>query len=162
MRYSTWQIALILLVAALGVVFTLPNFIGRTTLEKLPDWLPKRQITLGLDLQGGSYLLLEVDTNALVKDKLDNLVGDIRAKLRQARIGYRGLGVQGDTALVTLTDPKQLRCRSGPAQGHQPMMPAAGFGGHERTAVRHRDLARAARSRSSSTIRRAPSWLARR
>ncbi len=128
MRYSTWQIALILLVAALGVVFTLPNFIGRTTLEKLPDWLPKRQITLGLDLQGGSYLLLEVDTNALVKDKLDNLVGDIRAKLRKARIGYRGLGVQGDTALVTLTDPKQSDAALAQLKDINPLMPAAGFG----------------------------------
>jgi protein-export membrane protein SecD len=128
MRYSTWQIALILLVAAFGVIFTLPNFIGRTTLERLPDWVPKRQITLGLDLQGGSYLLLEVDTNTLVKDKLDSLVGDIRAKLRQERIGYRGLGVQGDAVLVTLTDPAQNDAALSQLKELNPVMTAVGFG----------------------------------
>ncbi len=128
MRYSTWQIWLILLVAALGVVFTLPNFFSQSFLGKLPDWLPKRQITLGLDLQGGSHLLLEVDTNALVKDKLDALVGDIRLKLRQARIGYRGLGVQGEQVVLTLTEPGQADEALRQLRDLNPVVAATGFG----------------------------------
>ena len=72
-------------------------------MRRLPDWLPHDQINLGLDLQGGSHLLLEVDIRAVVEERLETLVDDIRSILR--RIGYRGLGVRGDAATLILTDP---------------------------------------------------------
>ncbi len=43
----------------------------------------------------------------MFKERLESMVGDVRAGLRAARIGYRGLGVQGDTSSLTLTDPAQ-------------------------------------------------------
>jgi preprotein translocase subunit SecD len=73
-------------------------------MERMPDWLPHEQINLGLDLQGGSHLLLEVDLAAVVEERLNSLVDDVRGTLRSERIGYRGLGVRGGAATFTLTD----------------------------------------------------------
>jgi preprotein translocase subunit SecD len=105
LRFPAWKIAVILGVCLLGVVLSLPNLFPREQMQRLPDWLPHEQINLGLDLQGGSHLLLEVDIQAVVKERLETLLDDIRSILRPARIGYRGLGVRGDAATLTLTDP---------------------------------------------------------
>ena len=60
-----------------------------------------------MDLQGGSYLLLEVDVAPVYRERLETMVGDVRGALRSARIGYRGLSVQGDSVALTLTDVAQ-------------------------------------------------------
>jgi preprotein translocase subunit SecD len=105
LRFPGWKIALILGVCLVGLVLSLPNLFPREQMQRLPDWLPHEQINLGLDLQGGSHLLLEVDIRAVVEERLETLVDDIRSILRPERIGYRGLGVRGDAATLTLTDP---------------------------------------------------------
>ena len=105
LRFPSWKIALILGICLVGFVLSLPNLFPREQMQRLPDWLPHDQINLGLDLQGGSHLLLEVDIRAVVEERLETLVDDIRSILRPARIGYRGLGVRGDAATFTLTDP---------------------------------------------------------
>ncbi len=64
---------------------------------------------LGLDLQGGSYLLLEVDSNYVKKDKLDQVRDDVRRTLREAKIGYTGLAVAGDTVEVRITKDTELQ-----------------------------------------------------
>jgi protein-export membrane protein SecD len=62
-------------------------------------------VSLGLDLQGGSYLLLQVELDQAQKDKAEAMIGDIRTAFRKAHIGYTDLGVQGDTITVKVTDP---------------------------------------------------------
>ncbi len=57
--------------------------------DAMPGWLPKKAMTLGLDLQGGSHILMQVDRKALIADKQAVLEDDIRAVLRDAKIGYR-------------------------------------------------------------------------
>ena len=105
LRFPVWKIGLIIGICIIGVVLSLPNLFPREQMQRLPDWLPHEQINLGLDLQGGSHLLLEVDLRAVVQERLETLVDDIRGVLRPARIGYRGLGVRGDAVTLTLTDP---------------------------------------------------------
>ena len=63
LRFPTWKIAVVLAVCLAGVAFSLPNLFPRAEMERMPDWLPHQQINLGLDLQGGSHLLLEVNLN---------------------------------------------------------------------------------------------------
>ena len=58
---------------------------------------------LGLDLQGGSYLLLEVDSNYVKKEKLDQVRDDVRRVLRDAKIGYTGLTSRSDSVEVRIT-----------------------------------------------------------
>jgi preprotein translocase subunit SecD len=105
LRFSTWKVVSILIVCLLGVVYTLPNLFPRAEMERMPEWLPHQQINLGLDLQGGSHLLLEVDLSAVIEERLNSVLDDVRTILRPERIGYRGLGVHGDAVSLTLTDP---------------------------------------------------------
>lgn len=75
--FSRLKIALILGVCVLGALLCLPNFLPAPA-----GWLPWRQVHLGLDLRGGSYLLLEVDMAAVAKERLDSLADGARTLLR--------------------------------------------------------------------------------
>ena len=78
---------MILAVCALGIFFTVPNFVknAKTT---LPSWW--QPVNLGLDLQGGSSLLLEVDLNAAMKDRMQTLEDSARSALKEAKVRYQG------------------------------------------------------------------------
>lgn len=105
--FSRWKIVTIVAVCVAGILLTIPNFFTREQLAGLPSWVPVRQMTLGLDLQGGAHVLLEVDTASLVKDRVEVLRDDIRRVLREDRIGYTGLGAQGNSVQVRVTDSAQ-------------------------------------------------------
>ena len=100
-----WQIFLTAIVLLVGAVFAAPNLISRSALESLPDWVPAEQINLGLDLQGGAYFLLEVKIEEAIEARLDSLASEIRRDLRQAKIQYTGLAVEGESVVFELRDP---------------------------------------------------------
>lgn len=83
---------LTILVACLLVV---PNFIAERIVQTWPAWA-QRRVVLGLDLQGGSYLLLEVDANAVQKAMVERLAGDARRLLREAGVRYSELATKRD------------------------------------------------------------------
>ena len=62
--------------------------------------MPHKQINLGLDLQGGSHLLLEVDVQAVIQERLEDLEGEIRTALRAEFVGYTGLSIVDDDAVT--------------------------------------------------------------
>jgi preprotein translocase subunit SecD len=103
LHFTRWNAAAILLTALLFCLFTVPNFLPESTVRSWPKWA-QRHIVLGLDLQGGSHLLLEVDSNAVRKEKLEALRDDVRRVLREARIGYTGLAVRGDSVEVRVRE----------------------------------------------------------
>lgn len=86
-----WKIYTAFVVCFLGIIYAAPNIIHKDFLEKLPGWWPKQTINLGLDLQGGSHLVLEVDLKAGMKDRMHAMVGDVRSALRKAHVKYTGL-----------------------------------------------------------------------
>ncbi len=92
--FSRAKTFMILLLCGLGLLLSLPNLAPR------PGWWPGAapwpQVHLGLDLSGGSYLLLQIDTSAIAKQDLNSLVDEARQTLRTAGLGYTGLRV--DTA----------------------------------------------------------------
>ncbi len=102
--FAKWKVVLVIVVCLLGLGFAVPNFMDAKNAEALPGWLPNKQVSLGLDLQGGSHLLLEVDTRAVIREYLDAMVDTMRIELRKARIRYSGLGVTEDGAQVTIKD----------------------------------------------------------
>ena len=108
MYFARWKTAAILAICLLGVLVSLPNLLPRAA---FPEWMPARQVNLGLDLRGGSYLLLEVDTSVLLRERLEGLVEGTRRGLTQAnpRIAYTGLATQPDQRRIQLriTDPAQ-------------------------------------------------------
>ncbi|MDR3497576.1 MAG: protein translocase subunit SecD [Ancalomicrobiaceae bacterium] len=104
--FSRWKILAILAVCVLGIVFATPNFLSRDQLASLPEFM-RGQMVLGLDLQGGAHLLLEVDTKALIKDRVDVLRDDVRKAMRDEKIGVTGLGLQGNGVVVRVLDSSQ-------------------------------------------------------
>jgi preprotein translocase subunit SecD len=101
--FTRWKALGIVLTALLICLFAVPNFFPEATVKNWPLWA-QRRIVLGLDLQGGSYLLLEVDSNYVKKEKLDQIRDDVRRTLREARIGYTGLASRGDAVEVRVKD----------------------------------------------------------
>lgn len=79
------------LVCLLGLIFSVPNFLSPEQRQSLPDVLANSTIGLGLDLRGGSYLLLEVETQTVISERLDVLVDDLRRGLRQENITISGM-----------------------------------------------------------------------
>ena len=104
LHFSVWKTSAIVATIVIGIWLALPNLMPQSVLAAMPSWLPHRTVTLGLDLQGGSHLLLEVDQNAVVKDQVETLRDDVRRTLRDARVGYTNLGVQGRSIQLTLRD----------------------------------------------------------
>ncbi len=109
LHFTRWKTILIWLTVAVGVLFAAPNLFPQSVLNSLPDWLPKRQMTLGLDLQGGSHILLQLDRNDLVEERLETTRNDIRAGLRDARIGYTGLSGTGNSVQVRIRDAADVQ-----------------------------------------------------
>jgi len=109
LHFETWKIVLIAAICAFGVIFSAPNLFSPTTLDKLPGFIPKQHVNLGLDLRGGSHLLLEVDFGAALKERLNSVIDSARTALRNARVGYTGLNVEGDKVVLALRDFDQLK-----------------------------------------------------
>lgn len=105
---SRWKVILLVLSLLFGLLFSYPNLLTAAQREALPGWLPKSGLNLGLDLQGGSYLLLEVDVPAMREKRLTNLGEDARTVLAEARVGVTGIGREDAGVVVTLADPTQM------------------------------------------------------
>src|ERR1700740_1311340 len=88
--FTRWKALAIILTALVVCLCAVPNFFSEATVKTWPAWA-QRCLVLGLDLQGGSYLLLEVDSNYVKKEKLDQVRDDARRVLREGKFGYTRL-----------------------------------------------------------------------
>src|ERR1700678_2597694 len=101
--FTRWKALAIILAALMVCLCAAPNFFPEARVKTWPVWA-QRHLVLGLDLQGGSYLLLEVDSNYIKKEKLDQVRDDVRRVLREAKIGYTGLATHPDSAEVRVKE----------------------------------------------------------
>src|SRR3569832_234353 len=101
--FTRWKAAAIILTALVVCLCAGPNFLPASMGDAWPKWA-QRHVVLGLDLQGGSHILLEVDTKTVRKDMLEALRDDVRRVLRDARIGYTGLVVRGNSVEVRVRE----------------------------------------------------------
>jgi len=108
LNLSRWKVTLVIAALVFGILFTLPNLLPPSARAQMPGWLPSKTLNLGLDLQGGSYLLLEVDTAQLRKEKQTALIEDVRKTLRDDQIEFTDLGLAGDSVMVRITDPAKV------------------------------------------------------
>src|SRR3978361_2189730 len=86
MYFSRLKTGLILGICVLGALLCIPNLMPAPV-----SWLPWRTVHLGLDLRGGSYLLLEVDMAPVVKERRESLTDGVRQALRPGNIFYQTL-----------------------------------------------------------------------
>lgn len=100
--FTRWKALAVIVTALVFCLFAVPNFFPEATVKTWPKWA-QRHLVLGLDLQGGSHILLEVDANSVKKDKLDQVRDDVRRTLRDAKIAYTGLSARNDAVEVRIS-----------------------------------------------------------
>ena len=105
--FTRWKALGIILTALIVCLCAVPNFFPEAQVKTWPQWA-QRRLVLGLDLQGGSYLLLEVDSNYVKRQKLDQLRADAQKVLREAKIQYTGLAVRNDAVEVRISKDTDL------------------------------------------------------
>jgi SecD/SecF fusion protein len=105
LHFSRSKTLLIIAACALGALLAVPNFLAPGA---LPTWVPQPRISLGLDLQGGSHLLLEVDMKTVLKERLANARSEVRQALLQAQVPHRGVGVSDQGVSVQLASEQDL------------------------------------------------------
>src|SRR5712692_4247565 len=105
--FTRWKALAIILTALAVCLCAVPNFFPEATVKTWPQWA-QRHLVLGLDLQGGSHLLLEVDANTVKKDKLNQVRDDVRRVLRENKIVYTALASRADSVEVRITKDSDL------------------------------------------------------
>ena len=108
LQIPTWSKVVTILILVVGFLIALPNALPSSVIARMPPFLPRGTVALGLDLQGGSYLLLEVQFDQVQKDRLESLMGDIRVAFRKARIGYTNLEAGSDRVSLRILDSSRL------------------------------------------------------
>jgi preprotein translocase subunit SecD len=101
LKNFSWKVVLVLLVIVTAVIYILPSI--------MPNWWPRKKINLGLDLQGGMHLVLEVDTKKAVESNVERIVQEMRSLLRKKRIRQSGLDrVQGSKISVKIPGKENI------------------------------------------------------
>ncbi|HUL08218.1 MAG TPA: protein translocase subunit SecD [Candidatus Acidoferrum sp.] len=95
------------LVVLIGCLIAAPNLFTAQQLGLLPTWLPKPQVALGLDLRGGSQLVLAVDAADLARERLTAIAADARTALRQSGVSGAVVTMSGDAVVVRAAAAKQ-------------------------------------------------------
>lgn len=102
---ASWKLVVYGLVIILGSLFALPSFLTPQQIAALPEWMPDKQVALGLDLRGGAHLVLEIDAEALSKEQLESVLTDALTVLRDARVGGVRGSIEGDSVLLRASTP---------------------------------------------------------
>ena len=92
-NYPLWKSIIVILVIGAGIIFAIPSIIYS---ENPSNWFLNNKVNLGLDLQGGSYLLLEVETDVLLKEELENISDTVRQISRNEKVNITNVIVEED------------------------------------------------------------------
>lgn len=105
LHFSRLKTSMILGVCLLGILLSIPNVFTPGT---LPAWIPQPHVNLGLDLQGGSYLLLEVDMDSVIKERVAGTRSSVAETLRKAHVPFTSVVANKDSVTVAFADPAQM------------------------------------------------------
>ncbi len=110
-HYPRWKVLVTILIVLLGLLFASPNISQIRNI--MPSWLPHEKVNLGLDLRGGSYILLKVDTKSIIAERFQGTKDEIRTDLLTAkldgkskRIGFIG-GVVSNSSGINVKIAKE-------------------------------------------------------
>jgi len=113
MQTPRWLALLYGFVLFFGVLIALPNLFSEEQIKQMP-FMPDTRVTLGLDLRGGSYLVLEIDAAQMQRDRLRNVLDGVRTKLRSEQIQPQSVRMVDGAIVATITDG-EARGRARPA-----------------------------------------------
>jgi protein-export membrane protein SecD len=111
LQFQSWKILAILGVCLIGLLTAAPNIMPASWsgwIARNASFLPHKPVVLGLDLQGGSYVLFEAEIDVAVRDRLQSLLEDIRRGFRKEKILYNSLAVGKDGLTVKIGDPAKI------------------------------------------------------
>jgi len=110
LEFPKWKVWLVSLVVAVGVLLSIPSLIAGTTVaDRWPSWLPQYRISLGLDLAGGSHLLLEADAADAQKQRLQGMEDSVQTELRRdPAIDIGDISTAGGRLSFLVRDPTKI------------------------------------------------------
>ena len=106
-RWKVWAVTLVILA---GILLAIPSLLPKDQVERWPAWLPSARINLGLDIAGGSQLLLEADLADAAKQRLQAKEEEVTTELRRGepRIQIGDVSISGGKLSFVVRDPTQL------------------------------------------------------
>jgi len=106
-KWKVWAVTLTILV---GILLAIPSMLPEKQVESWPSWVPKARISLGLDIAGGSQLLLEADIADAAKQRLQAMEDQVTTELRRGepRIQIGDVSTAGGRLSFVVRDPTQL------------------------------------------------------
>ena len=106
-RLKIWAVTLTILA---GILLAIPSLLPKDQVERWPEWLPSARINLGLDIAGGSQLLLEADIADAGKQRLQAMEDTVSTELRRGdpRIDIGDVSTTGGRLSFIVRDPTQL------------------------------------------------------
>ena len=104
-NYPLWKTFIVFLIIIFAFVFAIPSIIYK---EDTGNWFLENKINLGLDLQGGSYLLLEVESEILFKEELENFSDTIRLLSRENKVKINDINVNNDNLFIRFASSEKL------------------------------------------------------
>ena len=109
LNFSRWAVFAIILPLAIGVLCAVPSFLPDSVVTRLPGFMQTR-VNLGLDLSGGSHLLLEASTQDVAKQRLTNMEEQVRTELRRGdpRIAIGDISSRDGKLSFMVRDPSQV------------------------------------------------------
>jgi preprotein translocase subunit SecD len=125
-RWKMWAVSLLCLI---GIALAIPSFIPEAQVAKWPAFIPSARINLGLDLAGGSHLLLEADTSDIAKQRIDQMEEIMRGELRRASPGIEvgDMSTAGGRLSFLVRNPAQVDAAVEIARNQT--QPVGGLGG---------------------------------
>ena len=100
-NYPSWKWIIVLIVISMAIIFSFPTYINK---DETNNWFYENKINLGLDLQGGSYLLLEVEYDVLIKEELENLNDIVRQISRKEKVRISNIETNIDEIIFTFVN----------------------------------------------------------
>ena len=110
LEFPRWKVWLIAIIIAIGVLLSIPSLLaGTPAAGSWPKWLPQYRISLGLDLAGGSHLLLEADAQDALKTRLQAKEDEVATELRRdPQIEIGDISTAGGRLAFMVRDPRQV------------------------------------------------------
>lgn len=108
LHFSPWKTIAIALVSLAGLLFALPNILTDEQAQSISSFMPSNKLHLGLDLKGGSHMLLKVEAEVVIVERMEVVKDDIRSTLRDKKIGYTGLKVTGEEVNLQIRNLDQM------------------------------------------------------